>query len=61
MENDATISTPVLKEYSPDANGRYGLLTCNETGNTHLKLDDPDIYIFGLFLLVISRLEMYIK
>uniref|UniRef100_A0A2P2L3Q1 Homogentisate phytyltransferase n=1 Tax=Rhizophora mucronata TaxID=61149 RepID=A0A2P2L3Q1_RHIMU len=27
MEKDAIIATPVPMEYSPDANGRYGLLT----------------------------------
>ena len=29
MTNDETIIIPVLTEYSPDANGRYGLLTWN--------------------------------
>lgn len=27
MAKDDTIITPVCKEYSPDANGRYGLFT----------------------------------
>lgn len=31
MEKEATIAMPVLTEYSPDANGRYGLLTCKNT------------------------------
>lgn len=31
MEKEVTIMTPVPIEYSPDANGRYGLLTCSET------------------------------
>lgn len=27
MANEETMMTPVLTEYSPDAKGRYGLLT----------------------------------
>lgn len=41
MEKDATIMTPVTTEYSPDANGRYGLLTCNETCSTHPSTENP--------------------
>lgn len=29
IAKDETIITPVLTEYSPEANGRYGLLTCD--------------------------------
>jgi hypothetical protein len=35
MEKDVTIITPVLTEYSPDATGRYGLLTCNDNSSTY--------------------------
>lgn len=41
MAKDVTIPTPVPTEYSPDANGRYGLLTWNETGIKHLTLQSP--------------------
>ena len=37
MEKDVTIMTPVPTENSPDANGRYGLLTCNETCSIKLQ------------------------
>ena len=36
-----TIPTPVPTEYSPDANGRYGLLTWNKTGTQQLPLQSP--------------------
>lgn len=39
MEKDVTIMTPVPTEYSPDANGRYGLLTCNETYRIKLQFE----------------------
>lgn len=29
IQTDVTIEMPVPREYSPDANGRYGLLTYN--------------------------------
>ena len=31
IRNVATMMAPVLKEYSPDANGRNGLFICNKT------------------------------
>lgn len=40
IEKDKTIMTPVATEYSPDANGRYGLLTCNATFSKDLQLDN---------------------
>lgn len=39
IEKVVTIITPVLMEYSPDANGRYGLLTCSETYSTHIAME----------------------
>jgi len=30
IEEDTTIMAPVAKEYSPDANGRYGLFICSK-------------------------------
>lgn len=30
IEHDATIMTPISKEFSPEANGKYGLFICNK-------------------------------
>lgn len=39
IKEDVTIKTPVPIEYSPDASGRKGLLTCNMESNNDVRSD----------------------